>query len=73
VKPCPGDQRSAQDFTAHLWMATQARKNIKGTKKILQENVLYGLIENMNVTLIELCRPGVALELGRMSQQIENI
>ena len=72
VKPCPGEQRSEQGFSGSPVDGITSRQEYKGYKKILQENVLYGLIANMHVTLIELFRQGVALELGRMFQQVEN-
>jgi hypothetical protein len=72
VKPCPGEQRSEQGFSGSPVDDITSRQEYKGYKKILQENVLYGLIANMHVTLIELFKQGVALELGRMFQQVEN-
>ena len=44
--------------------ASMSRQEYKGYKKILQENVFNRLIEKMNVTLIELSKQMVTLELG---------
>jgi len=63
VKPCPGEQRSEQGLSGSPVDDTAITQEYKGYKKRLQENVFTGLIEKINVTLIELSRPVVTLKV----------
>jgi hypothetical protein len=54
VKPCPGEQRSAQGFSGSPKYSTTTREKYKGNKKRLQGNVFIGSIVEYNVTLLEL-------------------
>ena len=47
---------------------SMSQQEYKGYKKILQEIVFYGSIDKNNLTLIELLRQVVTLELGKRSK-----
>ena len=47
---------------------SMSRQEYKGYKKILQEIILYGSIYKTNVTLIELLKQVVTLELDKRSK-----